>query len=295
MKARVFRRILVVSSLALLASALGYSSATAQTNRPMSFVPAEQLVYRGEFSKLLLRGIDVAEVRLTAARTPAPDRDQAAARSDMKLQFTGEVTSKGWFQRLFGLNFRYLVKSIVEPMSFGVVRNTTLDEQGKRRRVSETVFDFTERKIVWTERDPEDPNREPRVVTSPFDGATQDIISAIYFLRTQPLKAGMSFEVPVADNGAIYHIPARVVETKQFKTVLGKIEALRVDVDIFGEQRLVNGSGECSIWFTNDARHIPVRARLSNSLGTLDLKLKEWRLGEQTVNGMRSVEERQRW
>src|SRR4051812_34251776 len=33
----------------------------------MPFAPSEQLVYEGEFSKLLLRGIDVAELRFKAS------------------------------------------------------------------------------------------------------------------------------------------------------------------------------------------------------------------------------------
>src|SRR4051812_2585400 len=37
----------------------------------MPFAPSEQLVYEGEFTKLLLRGIDVAELRFKASRPAA--------------------------------------------------------------------------------------------------------------------------------------------------------------------------------------------------------------------------------
>jgi len=37
---------------------------------------------------------------------------------------------------------------------------------------------------------------------------------------------------------------------------------------------LLPGDGNLSIWFTDDARRIPVQARITSSMGTLDVKLK---------------------
>jgi hypothetical protein len=58
------------------------------------------------------------------------------------------------------------------------------------------------------------------------------------------------------------------------KSVLGEVYALRVEPDVFGDGRLIRGKGKMSIWFTEDARHIPVRAHITNEMGTLDIKLK---------------------
>jgi hypothetical protein len=43
---------------------------------------------------------------------------------------------------------------------------------------------------------------------------------------------------------------------------------------VFGEGRLIRGRGKMAIWFTDDERHVPVRAHISNEMGTLDIKLK---------------------
>ena len=58
------------------------------------------------------------------------------------------------------------------------------------------------------------------------------------------------------------------------KTVLGQVWTLRVEPEIFGEGRLLRGKGKMAIWFTDDARRIPVKAQISNELGRLDIKLK---------------------
>ena len=246
-------------------------------SRKLPFEPAEELVYEGEFTRSLLRGINIAELHFTAARDEAPKSQPKNGTTP--LRFTIEAFSKGLLRKLFGLNFRQHIESTVEPNSFTVLQTTKLDEQGKRMRTSEAVFDRTAGKIVWTERDPNDPNREPRVVTADANGAVQDIASVFYYLRTQPLEPGKSFEVLVSDSGRVYSVPVAVTEKKKMKTVLGEVQTLKVEPEVFGEGRLLRGKGKLAIWFTADSRHVPVRAKINNEMGTLDIKLKRMTTG----------------
>jgi hypothetical protein len=277
-----FRRSQLVLAVAML-GALMFSLAPARDHRHeetqatlLPFEPAEVLVYEGELSRSLLRGIDIADLRFTAERTTtdAPDAKAGSGHTETRLRFTAEAVTKGLFRKLFGLRFRQRIESTVEPSSFTVLQTTKMDEQGDRQRESKAVFDRSAGKVVWTERDPQDPSREPRVVTSEFSGAVQDVASVFYFLRTQPLAPGKHFEVTVSDSGRVYHLPLRVVERKKMKTVLGEVSTLRIDPELFGEGRLVQGKGKISIWLTDDARHIPVQARISSDRGTINIKLK---------------------
>ncbi|HKG14098.1 MAG TPA: DUF3108 domain-containing protein [Pyrinomonadaceae bacterium] len=279
----------------MLLSAVVFSSAVLAKDTPkertqpraaaaMPFTPAEQLVYEGEFSKLLLRGINVAELRFKASR-PAPaaanappgEGDaQTPAANTQPLLLSTEVISKGFFSKLFGVNFHFRAESQVEPNAFYALRTTKIDEQGKRLRTSETVFDPEAKKVEYTERDPNNAGQAPRVITAALEGPTQDIVSAIYFLRTLDLTPGNNFTVPVSDSGRVYQVPARVVaEKKKMKSVVGKVAVVRIDVDIFGPGRPVEeGKGKMSIWVTDDERRIPIKARLSHDIGQLDITLK---------------------
>ena len=256
----------------------------------MPFEHAEQLVYEGEFSKLMLRGIKIAEFRFTARRasnvdsvTPESATTTTAAVSrepgtngDAPLVFVGDVQSRGWFRKLFGINFHYLVKSTVEPTSHSILRTTKLDEQGERLRTSEAIFDRVQNKVEWVERDPRDPTRPPRIVNAPLNGAAHDLISVIYYLRTQTLTPGQSFALKVSDSGSVYDVPATVfAEPKKMKSILGRVRVVRVGIELFGKERLVDREGTMSIWVTDDARHIPIRARISTDFGTLDITLKK--------------------
>lgn len=248
---------------------------------PLPFEPAEESVYEAEFSRSLLRGINVATLRFTARREDSPAGKEKENLSN--LRFTAEAESKGLFPKLFsGLRFRQRIESTVEPQSFNVLRTVKLDEQGNRKRTSEAVFDLKQRRVTWTERNPNDPTSQPRTVTSEFIGTIQDVASVFYFVRTQPLVPGKGFEVLVSDSGQVYRMPIRVGEKKVIKTVLGEVETIRVEPELFGEGRLVKGRGQIFIWFTTDSRHIAVRAQIKHEIGTLDINLKSISTGTPT-------------
>jgi uncharacterized protein DUF3108 len=251
---------------------LSYSVGQRSTSytTPHRFDLGEELHFEAEFSRALLRNIDVADLKFRATRTPLDGASQPYA-----LTFKADVTSKGFFARLFNLKFREQVESTVEPGTFTIQKTTILDEQGKRVRNTETTFDASRGRMIWTSRDPNNPEAEPRHAITEFSGQLQDVLSAIYFIRTQPLEVGKTFEVYIGDGGKVYTVPVKVVEKKRMKTILGRVDVLKVNPELFGPERLIDKeNGEFSIWITDDARHIPVASRVKTDYGTFDIKLK---------------------
>ncbi len=232
------------------------------------FGRTEQLAYEGEFSKALLRGVDIAELRFVA------EVKGGDAESPAIISYKSEVVSKGLLLKLFGVSFRQLLETKVDAFSNSLLADNRLDEQGKRKRASETVVDPEKKTLTWTERNPNDPQASPRVVTIPVPGSVQNLASAIYYIRTQDLQPGYTFEVKVAEAGRLVNVPVRVFERKRMKTVVGNVQTVRVEPGLFGESGLIRGKGAISIWFTDDKRHVPVRAHIKNDLGSVDIKLK---------------------
>lgn len=267
----------------ILTLAFGFAipakTAVAQKSVPRPFEPLEELHFEAEFSRALLRKIDVADLKFHASSTPTPHSGESYA-----LTFKAEVTSKGFFARLFNLKFKETVESIVEPLTFTVQKTTILDEQGKRVRETKSTFDHAKGQMTWTLRDPNNPQSEPRHAITEFSGQLQDVLSAIYFIRTQPLEVGKGFDVYIGDGGRVYTTPVKVLEKKRIKTVLGRVDAFRVTAELFGPERLIdNEKGEFSIWFTADGRHIPVGGRVKTDYGTFDIKLKRFIKGSPAV------------
>jgi hypothetical protein len=262
--------------LLLLAATGSFAPAQQPGANHVSFSRGEELFYEAEFKKGLLRGANIGEFRFSAR----PEQDAAGD----PLRLVGDVVSKGFFTKLAGIRFHEHVESIVDPDQFMVLRTNKLDEQGKRVRVSDAIFDHEQRKVTWTERDPNQ-NQPPRITSLDFPEPIQDVLSMIYFLRTQQLDVGKSFEIPVSDSGRVFRMTVRVVERKQIKCVLGRVSAVRVEPAMFGEGRMLRGEGKLSIWITEDSRHLPVWAQLKLNVGTVDIKLK--RVGYQGIAGER--------
>jgi hypothetical protein len=245
----------------------------------LPFSSGEELIYQAEFNKGLLRGIDVAEFRFKAETERVSSRG-AAGDDPVIVRLVGDVASKGLFPRIAGFRFHEHVESTVDPEQFTVLRTSKFEEQGKRVRASEAVFDHETRKVTWTERDPNQ-SQPPRISALDFSEPIQDILTVIYFLRTQKLEVGKSFDVPLSDAGRVYRFSVAVVERKQFKTVLGRVNTLRIDPALFGENGLVRSRGSLSIWITDDSRRLPVKAQLRVDIGTFDIKLKRVTHGDE--------------
>lgn len=268
----VFLFTLVVTILFVL-NVVDAQKPIAANTRP--FEPVEELFYEAEFNRALLRGLDVAEFKFRSVRTPVTIEADKQAGKSYSLTFNAEVLSKGFFTRLFNLKFREQIESSVEGHTFTLQKTTILDEQGKRVRATETIYDRSTGKMSWNQRDPNNPAGEPRHAIVDFTGQLQDVLSAIYFIRTQQLHVGKPFDVFIGEHGRVYRVPIQIIEKKSMKTVLGKVKVLRVEPQVFGPGNMLEEEkGQFSIWITDDDRRIPVSARIKTDYGTFDVKLK---------------------
>ena len=233
--------------------------------KDLPFARGEELVYQAEFSRALLRGVDVAEFRFNSTS----EHIARGADDPIILHLTGDVVSKGLFPRIAGFKFHQHIESTADPEPFTTLRTMRSEEQGKRLRQIEAVFDHQARKATWIERQP-----NQRTTSVDFTEPIQDVLTAIYFLRTQKLEIGKSFEVLLSDSGRVYHVPVSVAERKTIDTAVGRVKAIRVEPALFGDDSLLHTRGQLSIWLTEDERHLPVRAQLKVEIGTFDIKLK---------------------
>src|SRR5437763_7318920 len=268
----------VAFPLLLLAATAKLGSAQESGTNALPFSPGEELVYQAEFTRGLLRGIDVAEFRFKANRRHANAKSGSAS-DPATISLMGDVISKGLFVRVAGFHFHQHVESVVDPNPFAALRTSELYEQGKRARLSEAVFDHQAHKVTWSERDPNQ-SGSTTTTTLDFSEPIQDVLTVIYFLRTQRLEVGKSLDIPLTDSGRVFRMSVAVVERKRIDTVLGRVNAFRVEPAMFGATNLSRSRGQLSIWITDDSRHLPVKAQLKVDLGTFDIKLNRLRFPE---------------
>lgn len=242
----------------------GFACASVFAQKSEPYTVGEKLIYEGKYSKAVLRGVAAAELNFAVERAP----------NNQDFLIKSEVRSKGTLVKLF-FKFYQNIQSTVDGKNFSIKRTVKRDEQGDRIRESEAIFDYQDRKVIYVETDPNDSARPPRQVASPIQSDAQDLITGIYTLRRLPLAVGKTFELSVSDSGLVYKIPVRVTAREQQKSILGKVWCFRVEPQVFGTNRLIDGKGSMILWITDDARRLPVRSQINASIGRVEVKLKK--------------------
>ena len=258
----LFSRSIAISIVAVSA-AIGVIAQSAPPVDSARMFAGETLKYEGKMDKIL-RGISVADLSFNAIIPP----------NSNELLIRSEAVSKGTLLKLFRYSFLQQYDSTVDTKTFHILKTVKHDVQKERIRDSEAVFNYTDKRVTFVETDPKDPMRPPRRIASEIDSHMLDMISAIYALRALPLAVGQRHEFSVSDSGLVYKIPFLVTAREMQKTVLGKMWCLRIEPEIFGENRLIEQKGEMVIWVTDNDRHTPVRSQIKTQYGKFDIKLK---------------------
>jgi uncharacterized protein DUF3108 len=268
----------------LVALLLGLSFAAAQAApdkvafvtpkiaQPLPFKIGETLLYEVNFSKLIFSGT-IGELKLTVSSPDSSPNSSPNLSMPELIELKAEAVSRGFFPALFGLKVRDRYRSIVNQTDFGMQTSTKLIEEGKVRREQKTEVNRETGQVTYTDRDLALEKSAPKVKEKPSPTWIQDLLSTIYFVRTQPLNEGDIVPIPISDGGEVYNIEVVVGKHQEVKTSAGKFKAILVNAKVF-DGRYVKRSGEMLVWITEDPARIPVRARIKTSGATITVDLK---------------------
>ncbi|NNE97850.1 MAG: DUF3108 domain-containing protein [Pyrinomonadaceae bacterium] len=258
----------LVGVVALIAQTNGDADPIGTETLQSPYQDGEELVYVGKYRPFLL-SFTIADLGFKVSKI-----------GDSEHYFVeSKATSRGTLTKLFSFSFLQKIDSTIDGDKLQVLKTKKLDDQGKRVRESEAVFDYEDQQVTYVETDPKDPARPPRNVASPIGPNTQDVVSAVYMLRTVPLAVGKTFIFKISDSGLVYDVPVKVTARERKKSKIGKRWCWRIEPDIFGEGRFIEQKGSLTIWITDDAQRIPVFAKLKTKLGKVEIKLEKLKNG----------------
>jgi Protein of unknown function (DUF3108) len=212
------------------------------------------------------RYIYSAEWRLIRAGTVT--LEALPAQVSMKLESAGLVAS------LFKVNDTYTA-TYDDPFCATMARLDSVE--GKRQREALTVYDRGANKATYVERDVLT-NTVLRQASVELPACATDTIGALFRLRSMPAEPGKSFQIPVSNGRQSAMVKVEAQEREEIKVAAGTFKTVRY------EAFLLNGviyprKGRAFVWFTDDARHIPVQIRLRMpfpvSTVTLELEKQE--------------------
>lgn len=141
--------------------------------------------------------------------------------------------------------------------------------EGKRQVHTDLKFDYSQHKSFQQEKNLVSGITKREEATIP--GCVTDLLSGIFYSASQPMEAGQSFQLPLAD--ALHTMPVTMkgLAREEVKTPAGTYQTIKVQPT--ADSGVVKSKGEIWIWYTDDARHLPVQMRARLFWGTLTMRL----------------------
>lgn len=103
----------------------------------------------------------------------------------------------------------------------------------------------------------------------------QDILSAFFRVRTLELRDGDEIEMPTHGDKRLYNLVVKVHGREEIDSVLGRIRCVKVQ-PMLRDEGLFRHEGDLFVWFTDDARRIPIRMRANVPVGAIEAELKSY-------------------
>lgn len=142
-------------------------------------------------------------------------------------------------------------------------------EEGRRRVNTDVHFDYADHRMVQTEKNLA--RNSNKLGNGPLPECATDILSSIFYIATQPLNPGQNFSFPLADSLRTVGVDLKVEARENVKVPAGSFSAVRVEPT--AEAGIVRNRGQIWIWYSDDARHIPVQMKARLFWGTVTMRL----------------------
>ncbi len=204
-----------------------------------------------------------AEWRLWNAGTARISLEQAGDNQ----RITATADSSGVVSLLYPVHDRF--QSVVDRRTFCSVSIAKHTEEGFRSRETLINFNYPRRRAVLDETNLK--SGEAKHEEKEIPACVTDVIGGIFYLGAQPLLPDATYNFPVNDGGETVEVRAHVEAREQIKTAAGTFATVRVAPEATSGK--LKNRGRVWVWYSDDARHIPVQMRARMFWGTLTLRL----------------------
>lgn len=143
-------------------------------------------------------------------------------------------------------------------------------QEGPRKVNSDLAFDYNTGKQTQFEKNVV--KGTSKTLTAAIPACVTDSLSAIFYAASQPLIVGQDVRFPLADSMRTVTVVMKVEGKEEIKTPAGTFQTIRVQPT--AAEGVVKNRGNIWIWYTDDARHIPVQMRARLFFGTITFHLK---------------------
>jgi hypothetical protein len=143
---------------------------------------------------------------------------------------------------------------------------------GKKSRHERTIFDYVKRLARIRKESPEEIENKVKKLPE-GDEQMRDVLTAIYFMRQNANSIKGPIQTRIYSDGKEYPVILRPGERKSF-VISGKTSTATA-YEILDAPGGKKWPGGVKVWLTDDARRLPVRIEIMQSMASLQLDLQQ--------------------
>src|SRR6202011_1573148 len=145
-------------------------------------------------------------------------------------------------------------------------------QEGLRKVTGDLTFNYAAGKQTQVEKNLVKGTMKTQTASIP--ACVTDSLSAIFYAASQPLVVGQTIRFPLADSMRTVTVTMKVEAKEEIKTPAGTFQTIRVEPT--ADEGIVKNRGAIWIWYTDDARHMPVQIRARLFWGTITARLQAY-------------------
>jgi len=269
---RCFVLLTVLTAAAVMPGAGGQKTAPSQPSHPVaSHDQTQASIGAGAHIQPLRPGFEFPRQTL---RYEAEYRFWTAGVATLRLErngnqehLAGTADSSGVAALLFRVQDRF--NSYFDAQSLCSYKLTKHTEEGSHWRDTAITFDYSRKKAVLEEKNLK--TGQSKRVENDIPGCVTDVLSGMMYVASLPLQVGVTYAIPLNDGSKTVTIQAHVEGKEEIKTPAGTFQTIRVGPE--GDYSVLKNRGRIWIWYSDDARHLPVQMRAKLFWGTLTVYL----------------------
>lgn len=185
----------------------------------------------------------------------------------------GHAESSSVFSMFYRLNDS--VESFIDYDGIFSHRFHLILDETKQSRDALELYDYEkQRTFYWNKWNHRDRGYSETKEYGDIPLWAQDSVSALYYVRTLPLKDGDVYTFPVVSEGKPWEAVVTVVRREVVDSPMGKVQAVVVKPET-KFRGVLQKRGDSFIWLTDDDRRIPIRLEAKVKIGTVVGTLKQ--------------------
>lgn len=208
------------------------------------------------------------QVRWTNGPIDLPAADAsisvAAGQSSEPFRFLVEARTAPWVSRFYEANVS--LETTATARLLPIAYHEVIDE-GRRRIDRRLEFDFAAHEVRIASGG--------ATISLPLGLEARDPLTALFYIRTQPLSKGARFALPITDIGRRLTLDVSVADRQSIQVNGRSWEAWKLEPQL--STRIERSPLTISAWVSADARQLPLLIDVSAGFGSIRVELVDYR------------------